>query len=313
MKKFLVFGLLVAAMLCCSCGGYSVQSCDDDSNLVYRSTNEGRMYGARVDGKITIPLIYSSYSRGISPTSYFFFRNNNYNEVFLLDVAGFDVLSNCWFEDGELSFEPVAIKTYGGRSGNYKVKDDSRYYFGDIFCQGEYYLFPSVDDQVYAIFVNNAVSTFGPFKSFFPGCSGYMYVDKSTGKWGAYGAQLIDYKSGYLCWTLNDRELFAPENDEIIEVVVGDVDLPTPIPGEKVEWKRYIWFARQGNQWKSYLLDLNAEGFSEVNAIEVNQRLLNYVLKMKIKPIPLRKSGINTKGLAPDQRFGTAETSVVVL
>ena len=78
-------------------------------------------------------------------------------------------------------------------------------------------------------------------------------------------------------------------------------------------WKRYIWFARQGNLWKSYLLDLNAEGFSEVNAIEVNQRLLAYVLKMMIKPIPLRQSGINTKGLATDQRFGTAETSVVVL
>lgn len=310
MKKFFIICFTVVAMLCNSCGEAPVRSCGDDTNLVYRNTKEGRMYGARCDGKITIPLIYSAYSKGITPTSYFFIRNNNYQELFLLDVEGFDVLSNRWFEDGTLSFEPVAIKT---PAGYYKVKDDYRYYFGDIFCRGKYFLFPTVDGQVYAAFVNNAVSTFGPFKRFFPGCSGYMYQDKSTGKWGAFGAQMVDYKSGYLCWTLNERELFAPDNDEIIEVVVGDVNRPTPIPGEQVGWKRYIWFARQGNLWKSYLLDLNAEGFSEVNAIEVNQRLLAYVLKMMIKPIPLRQSGINTKGLATDQRFGTAETSVVVL
>lgn len=307
MKKILL--LISLAVTIVSCENVKHDGYVQDVELASKQTKDGIVYGTFYRG-IGVPPTFHHFGAGITSGTIYF--SNDKKVAYLFESDGTEVLTGRKCNPKKLDFEPVPILT---RPDGHKVKDRADYYYGNIFCRGDYYLLPIADGTVYAAFTRSILyDVFGPYKKFFPGCSGYMYQDIKTGKWGAVGYQVMNLNRDRYLTSLSKQDLFAAEYDEIIEVVKRPTKSYTFVSNQADKYVKHVWFARKGDKWSSYKVNISIED-SEVSPITVDQQLLNRVRSMKIRTKAQGRESqiwVSTE-LVPNQRIGTKEASVVFL
>ena len=284
MKNFFKLLVVAVATILVSCNQVEFAGDCGKVTLVSKTTKQGKLYGIKSpDKKIAIYPQFSYFEPGFDDYTIYF--SNDRKEWYLFDWWGREILTDRTSRgvDGkkELGFTPVPI--------NKKESGERSTYFGNLFRDGEYFLFKLTGGGVYALFDKSYQYIYGPYEDFFAGSSGFSY--KQNNKWGARTE-------------LNkEQEIFPAEYEEIIEAVTRTSD---GWFGYKVT---YVWFARKGKEWTS--CQIGKDGI--VKPVSVNVRLLNRVRNMQIQDgFRARKDIVSTE-LIPGQRAGTKETSVAFL
>lgn len=294
---FTVYAIAFATVLS-SCNTPQYVGRCDGAEVISKSSKEGKVYGLRWKEEVVLPPSFLFFGEGIGSGTVYF--SNDKKVCYLFDNTGVEVLSGRRSIKKKLDFEPVPIVVKGGPFPH-QVLGRSAQYYGNMFNFGKYYLFEIADGTWYALFSNAMFQIYGPFKQFFPGCSGYMYQDVKTGKWGAVATQRVrSGDQGLYLITIDEQDLFEPQYDEVIEVVRS--------AGE------HVWFAKKGDVWSSISISVGEDAnTTAVKDVAVDQRLLNKVLKMRLRTEAQgRQDGLSTK-LVPNQRVGTTEASVAFL
>ena len=300
MKKlfFLTVYVMVCGLFFSSCGSYQDVGQCGGANIIAKQTKGGKVYGLRWQQEVALPPSFLFFGEGIGSGTVFF--SNDKKVCYLFENTGAEVLSGRKSIKKKLDFEPVPIIVKSGPFPH-QVLGSAAQYYGNMFNFGKYYRFEIADGTWYALFSNAMFQIYGPFKQFFPGCSGYMYQDVKTGKWGAVATQRVrSGNQGLYRITIDEQDLFEPQYDEVIEVVRS--------AGE------HVWFAKKGDVWSSISISVGEDAnTTAIKDVAVDQHLLNKVLKMRLRTEAQgRRDGLSTK-LVPNQRVGTVEASVAFL
>ena len=293
-KLFFAIYAIAFALVQTSCNSYQEVGSCDGANIIAKSTKAGKVYGIKWKQEAALPPSFLFYGEGIGSGTVYF--SNDKKVCYLFDNTGVEVLSGRRSAGKKLNFEPIPI-VVKNEPFAHRVLGDAAQYYGNMFNFGKYYLFEIADGTWYALFSNAMFQIYGPFKKFFPGCSGYMYQDVKTGKWGAVATQRSKLgNQGLYRITIDEQDLFEPQYDEVIEVIRS--------AGE------HVWFARKGSAWSAISISVGeAANTTEIKDVSVDQRLLNKVLKM---PIRKEASGRGNK-LTPGQKIGNNKSSVAFL
>ncbi len=283
---FLTVYAMVCALLFSSCGA----PIKDVGNVVKHSgiyvisqeQEDGTtLYGAKYQDKVSIPPAFDRFEAAMDVDLVYAYKGA---KCALFHTDGTEVLSGRICGEKEIGFEPLWID----RSKDARLSQNSaNTYCGKIFCCGEYYKFALQEGGFGILFLPMSnLLPLGVYDEFLPGYFGYMFKD--DGGWGATFLRIREKTYDRLDIIIEPTFLANGERfDEIIEVVKAE--------------ENSVWFARQGDVWRSFDVALKYGKLEHIEEVSVDSKLLTRVLKM-----PIRKEArtLTYFDLASNQRIG---------
>lgn len=289
MKK-LFFAVYVMALVVALPSCKTSPKVDDVGNVVKHSAiyvvsqqqeNGTTLYGAKYQGRIAIPPVFDRFEAAMQLDMVYAYKGN---KCALFNIDGTEVLSGRICGEDELGFEPAWIDLSQEPRQNL---EGSGTYCGQIFCCGEYYKFAMENGGKGILFLPMSnILPLGIYEDFLPGYFGCMYKD--GGGWGAMFMRIREKTYDRLDIIIEPTDMAGGERfDEIIEVVRTK--------------ENSVWFARKGNVWRSFDVELEYGKLKHIKEVPANQKLLTKVLKM---PVRKKARTLSYFDLASNQRVG---------
>ena len=283
---FLTVYAMVCALLFSSCGA----PIKDVGNVVKHSgiyvisqeQEDGTtLYGAKYQDKVSIPPVFDRFEAAMQLDMVYAYKGN---KCALFNIDGTEVLSGRICGEDELGFEPAWIDLSQEPRQNL---EGAGTYCGQIFCCGEYYKFTMENGGKGVLFLPMSnILPLGIHDDFLPGYLGCMFKD--DGGWGAMFLRIREKTYDRLDIIIEPKDMAGGERfDEIIEVV-------------KTE-ENSVWFARSGEQWRSFDVELEYGKLKHIKEVSVDSKLLAKVLKMPVRKRAKTKSYFD---LSSNQRVG---------
>lgn len=232
------------------------QGATDEFRFVERSHMGNKLYGMQkeyLDGdwKDVIPTKYSDlrFHGGMIVADF-----NDGSSTYLYSRAGEPILKD------------VNIKDF-----NYYRNNNAYNFYKRRFALGDYVV-ADTEDGRYALFVDDCLETFGwisiekfgPYKDFIPGCSGYMFQDLQSKKWGYHIYKYDRMSVAYPPECVENYILLDPEYDQVIEYYN-----PTSVSSGLI-------FAYKDGLWSAF----DKQG----KKVDYPQELLNNILDLDPQP-----------------------------
>ena len=289
MKK-LFFAVYVMALVVALPSCKTSPKVDDVGNVVKHSAiyvvsqqqeNGTTLYGAKYQGRIAIPPVFDRFEAAMQLDMVYAYKGN---KCALFNIDGTEVLSGRICGEDELGFEPAWIDLSQEPRQNL---EGSGTYCGQIFCCGEYYKFAMENGGKGVLFLPMSnILPLGIHDDFLPGYLGCMFKD--DGGWGAMFLRIREKTYDRLDIIIEPTDMAnGARFDEIIEVVKTK--------------ENSVWFARSGEQWRSFDVELEYGKLKHIKEVPVNQKLLAKVLKM---PVRKKARTLSYFDLASNQRIG---------
>ena len=289
MKK-LFFAVYVMALVVALPSCKTSPKVDDVGNVVKHSAiyvisqtqEDGSvLYGAKYQGRIAIPPVFDRFEAAMQLNMVYAYKGT---KCALFHIDGTEILSGRVCGETELGFEPFWIDFSQEPRQNL---EGSGTYCGKIFCCGEYYKFSLENGGTGALFLPmSKLLPLGVYSEFLPGYFGYMF--KGSGGWGATFLRVREKTYDRLNIIIEPTLLAEGSRfDEIIEVVMTE--------------ENSVWFARSGEIWRSFDVQVEYERLKHIKEVPVNQKLLAKVLKM---PVRKKARTLSYFDLASNQRIG---------
>ena len=269
-------------------------------NLISQETDQGKLWGV----KGVLPPQFKKIISGLDMYTVLCYPQEG-SGVYLFTSSGEEVLTGRMSGNREIGFDPLRIRESQAKM----LKEQSDYYFGNIFCCGTRYVFGLTDGRICNLFLpmEEDYKPFGPYQEFIPGCTGYMFKD-DTGKWKANLLRIRTRTYDRLDRAFGNKPLVPDQEfDQIIEVKLKEKFLDLSGIFKKIEC---AWFLRSGDKWREFLVEHSTGQEGIIQEVQVDQKLLNRALKMRINQ---RAKGRSSFDIAYPQRVGTEGASVVFL
>lgn len=239
------------------------------------------LYGSKYQNRISIYPIFDRFEAAMNLELVYAYKEN---KCALFNINGTEVLSGRTSGEKELGFEPLWLDLSKEPRQNL---NSANTYCGHIFCCGEYYKFSLENGGKAILFLPMSnILPLGVYDDFLPGYFGYMFKD--NGGWGATFLRIREKTYNSLDIIIEPTVLAGGELfDEIIEVVKTK--------------ENSTWFARKGENWRSFDVQLEYKMLKHIKEVSVNTALLTKVLKMPIRKEAKIRSYFD---LATNQRIG---------
>lgn len=286
---FLTVYVMVCVLFFSSCKVFAPKV-EDVGNVVKHSaiyvvsqTQEdgSTLYGAKYQGHISIPPVFDRFEAAMQLDMVYAYKGD---KCALFNIDGTEVLSGRICGEDELGFEPAWIDQTQEPRQNL---EGAGTYCGQIFCCGEYYKFAMENGGKGVLFLPMSnILPLGIHDDFLAGYFGCMFKD--NGGWGAMFLRIREKTYNRLDIIIEPTDMAGGERfDEIIEVVRTK--------------ENSVWFARKGNVWRSFDVELEYGKLKHIKEVPANQKLLTKVLKM---PVRKKARTLSYFDLASNQRVG---------